>query len=772
MVLLAATALAANVVDYSNNFDAYSTNSFSGTGSWVSGYSGDPWSTYTGGTVYALTDDGGGGWGGTSDALDNHLVYTGATWTDFTVDTTLYSNDNDTIGVVFRYVDSGDYYLIFFVGGDQYPSAPAGVELGGVTGARLYKVVAGSATQLASSALSYTAGGTHDLRVVCSGTSIDVYFDDDRNGVYEAADHIMTTTDTSLSGGEVGFFCYDNGSGTGGCAFDDLVVSLPDTDADGVADVDDNCPADSNSAQTDSDGDAAGDACDDDADGDGWNATAAGGTDCDDTRAAVHPGATETCATSYDDDCDGSADDEAATGCTTRYLDSDGDAYGAPGASSTSCTCTATGSFTASVNTDCDDTDSGVHPGATEHCDTVDEDCDGSTDEAAVDRDTWCADADGDSYGDPDTTTLACDLPVGYVADATDCDDTDATVFPGAAEYCGGGDENCDSAFDVGAVDPATWYADADGDGFGSAAATAAACDQPVGYVADATDCADAVAAVNPDAIEICDGVDDDCDGAIDVGAVDMLTWYADADGDGYGELLVTATGCTAPIGYVADSTDCDDGDGTAWPGAPEEPDEVDDDCDGRADDGIDTDADGIEDYDERTTTHTDPYAADTDADGLLDGDEINVYGTDPNEQDSDGGGAGDGAEVLVDGTDPTDPTDDVKTDSDGDGLTDADEGLYGTDPHNPDTDGGGVADGAEVGNGTDPTDPTDDLPDTGTPDTGTPDTGTPDTGAHGDDPVARIGGFWGGSSCNTTGGAPAWLPLIGAALLVRRRCA
>jgi uncharacterized protein YkwD len=107
--------------------------------------------------------------------------------------------------------------------------------------------------------------------------------------------------------------------------------------------------------------------------------------------------------------------------------------------------------------------------------------------------------------------------------------------------------------------------------------------------------------------------------------------------------------------------------------------------------------------------------AQDGDGDGLADSDEVNTYGTDPNLFDTDGGGVGDGQEIA-NGTNPFDPTDDnggnatAGVDSDGDGLLDDDEtNVYGTDPNTFDTDGGGVGDGEEVFNGTNPLDPSDD---------------------------------------------------------------
>jgi hypothetical protein len=128
---------------------------------------------------------------------------------------------------------------------------------------------------------------------------------------------------------------------------------------------------------------------------------------------------------------------------------------------------------------------------------------------------TWYADTDGDTYGDPAVTTPACTLPADYVADAEDCDDSDPDTNPGALEYCGGADENCDGATDEdSAADASTWYEDADSDGFGAPDSTRVQCTQPTGYLADATDCLDTDLSVNPDGTEVCDDqLDNDCDG-------------------------------------------------------------------------------------------------------------------------------------------------------------------------------------------------------------------------------------------------------------------
>jgi hypothetical protein len=88
---------------------------------------------------------------------------------------------------------------------------------------------------------------------------------------------------------------------------------------------------------------------------------------------------------------------------------------------------------------------------------------------------------------------------------------------------------------------------------------TTQACTAPSGYTADSTDCRDNSSAINPGATEVCNGIDDDCDGTVDEGVKN--TYYRDADNDTYGNAAVTTQGCAVPAGYVTDSTDCNDGD-------------------------------------------------------------------------------------------------------------------------------------------------------------------------------------------------------------------
>ncbi len=214
---------------------------------------------------------------------------------------------------------------------------------------------------------------------------------------------------------------------------------------------------------------------------------------------------------------------------------------------------------------DCNDWDAAINPAASETCDGVDQDCDGTIDEG-----TSCYDDDGDGVtedsgdcndGDPNVNPNATEVPDngidddcdgqtdsnavdgdndGYSTSGGDCNDGDASVYPGAPEAADGVDDDCD-----GTVDEGTVNYDDDGDG----------------YIEAAGDCDDTDAGVAPGKREIADWADNDCDGIVDEG-----TDYYDDDGDGW-----TETG-----------GDCDDTDAAVNPGATEiVGNHIDDNCDG-----------------------------------------------------------------------------------------------------------------------------------------------------------------------------------------------
>ncbi|MDP2312039.1 MAG: putative metal-binding motif-containing protein [Pseudomonadota bacterium] len=386
------------------------------------------------------------------------------------------------------------------------------------------------------------------------------------------------------------------------------VCNLVDDDCDGSADEDD--AADAGTWYYDADSDGYGRSsrstvsCDAPAD------YVASGDDCDDLDDAVYPAATETC-DGEDDDCDGDVDEDDAVDPATWYADSDDDGYG--DADLYVLACDAPSAYVANA-TDCDDGAATTNPGADETCDEVDNDCDGSADESsAVDAPTWYADVDDDGAGNASYSTVSCDAPSGYADNDGDCDDNDDEVSHLLPESCDGKDNDCDGDSDeYGANGELTWYADVDADAFGDPTDPLDACDQPVGYLSDATDCDGSRDDVNPGAPEVCDAsnVDEDCDGSGDEsGAEGEATWYADVDGDAYGDENDSILACDSPAAYVADKTDCDDLAAAINPAATEI-------CDAGEDD---EDCDGLTDDDDASVTGTAVYYLDSDDDGYGD---------------------------------------------------------------------------------------------------------------------------------------------------------
>ena len=171
----------------------------------------------------------------------------------------------------------------------------------------------------------------------------------------------------------------------------------------------------------------------------------------------------------------------------------------------------------------------------------------------------------------------------GVTENNGDCDDTSIHIYPGAIEYCDLMDNDCDGEIDedVGML----VFEDLDGDGFGSDVSKFA-CLPSSGWVNNNLDCDDANPDIHPNADEVCDGIDNDCNGALDdqdANLTSLLEWYLDSDGDGFGDSEHSQLICEAIMGYVANDEDCNDSDASIFPGNPEICDDLDHNCDGVA---------------------------------------------------------------------------------------------------------------------------------------------------------------------------------------------
>jgi alpha-tubulin suppressor-like RCC1 family protein len=291
------------------------------------------------------------------------------------------------------------------------------------------------------------------------------------------------------------------------------------------------------------------------------------GTDCNDRRRSVHPGATEACE-GLDNDCDGAVDEGLLV---MQWPDLDHDLHGDE-TSEGELRCPGSPGW-ATVRDDCDDSSPLRHRAQLEICDRVDNDCDGIVDESPV-AVPWYLDADGDGFGapsaDPDAVRISCEPIEGYSTRPSDCDDRNRLVSPAGREICNGIDDDCNGWADAPGL-PGGDLEDDDGDGFP---------DRSCG----GNDCDDANPFVHPRAPELCNGIDDDCDGVID-GASAMARWYLDRDGDGFGdESEPFIESCAPQPARVPRGGDCDDGNASVRPGVPDLCDDRDEDCDGRID--------------------------------------------------------------------------------------------------------------------------------------------------------------------------------------------
>ncbi|NNF33962.1 MAG: hypothetical protein HKN68_07630, partial [Saprospiraceae bacterium] len=262
--------------------------------------------------------------------------------------------------------------------------------------------------------------------------------------------------------------------------------------------------------------------------------------DCDDLNASVYPGTTEIVGNGIDDDCDGfelcycDQDDDGVrpnATCTVQSADLD---------------CNDSGEATPSDPIgDCDDSNAGVYPGASEIVGNgIDDDCDGF-------ELCYCDQDDDGVRPDATCTVQSVDMDCNDSGEATpsdpigDCDDSNANVYPGAPEIIGNDiDENCDTQ--------ELCYVDADDDGYRTNS-TVASVDLDCMDSGEATptdpagDCNDGNAGINPGVTEICnDGIDNDCDGN---------SYGPDSDGDG---ICDEVDNCSSQYNPIQSDTDND----------------------------------------------------------------------------------------------------------------------------------------------------------------------------------------------------------------------
>ncbi|MBW2256784.1 MAG: hypothetical protein JRI25_19615 [Deltaproteobacteria bacterium] len=347
-----------------------------------------------------------------------------------------------------------------------------------------------------------------------------------------------------------------------------------DRDGDGFRDADEAVDGDDcddgnaaiNPGATDIVGDDTDQNCDGvdgtDADGDGVASEASGGEDCDDAEEDI-PGSSDTYGNNIDENCDGvdgtDADGDGWASSESGGPDcDDGDSGVHPGAPDTvgdgdDLNCDDTdgvdfdGDGEASVGsggTDCNDGSTAVHSGAVDCVgNAVDDNCDG------IDG----TDADGDLFAA--AVTDAGDPCFGFSGD--DCDDADPAVHPGRTDIVGdGADLNCDGMDGT----------DQDGDGFAA-------------EYSGGSDCNDGHASAFPGASEVCDGILNDCEG-------DMLPEESDSDGDFYVECTVDGGGWNGDPSILG-GDDCLPDDTNSFPGAVEQCDRQDNDCDEDVDEGL-----------------------------------------------------------------------------------------------------------------------------------------------------------------------------------------
>jgi predicted lactoylglutathione lyase len=269
-----------------------------------------------------------------------------------------------------------------------------------------------------------------------------------------------------------------------------------------------------------------------DADGDGFGSGASNALcsspgsgystnalDCNNLNASINPSATELC-NNADDNCNSQIDEGLFF--QNYYQDFDGDGFGFGSASSL---CASQSGY---VNNafDCNDFQAQISPVAQETCNGIDDNCNTLADDG-LQFSNYFLDGDQDGFGSGSPQSLCNNPGNGYSLVNTDCNDAIAAINPAATETCNSIDDNCNLQIDEGLVFT-NYFADNDGDGFGSPAQAFPSCVPLNGMVTNNGDCNDANANINPNAEEIGgNGIDENCDGQIDNSILELNSTIA-----------------------------------------------------------------------------------------------------------------------------------------------------------------------------------------------------------------------------------------------------
>ena len=319
-----------------------------------------------------------------------------------------------------------------------------------------------------------------------------------------------------------------------------------------------------------------------DDDGDGFDST----VDCDDDDATSYPGAPESC-NGVDNDCDGTADNDPVY--VTYYLDSDGDGFGGAGIDS----CNGPIDGTIEVGGDCSDVDPFTYPGAPER------QCPRRRLRHPIDEDvvfvTAYTDADGDGYGGIATAEDFCDgVPDDRILVGGDCVDDDATVYPEAPERC---DNKTTTATASSTKMSKTCFGTPTAMGTGTVmrvlSRSSRRTRRPSASL-ETTATATILTTAYVQVLELCDGLDNDCNELEDDGLTSLVFGWGRRRLRRSDQKVETCDGL--PPNFIDRGRDCDDADPKAYPGAIEVCDGALNDCNGNLLDGesVDADLDGV----------------------------------------------------------------------------------------------------------------------------------------------------------------------------------